>query len=433
MIARRKYANSTAALSARVRGRSTGLFLAGAAVLIVVAGLFGYTRFAGPALPAVPAIRTDLVQTVVATGRVITPARLELGTVLVGTIDQVLAREGNMVPAGGVLATLKDAEARAALVQARGTLAEAEARLGQIGKLSQPVSDQALKQAEANFGFARDELERTKRLAERGFFSVAKVEDVERNLAVARAARESALAQAVTNRPQGSEYALVLARRAQARAALDAAQARLDNTVIKSPVAGTVLKRVVEPGDVVTAGKILFEVAADGPTQLVLQVDEKNLGLLRIGQEAKALADAYPDQRFPARIFYISPGIDPQRGSVEVKLLVREPPPFIRPDMTVSVEIATGSAENVIVVPSDMIRDAGSNAPWVMVVRDWKAVRQTVKLGLRGVGRTELREGIEPGEPLVPPAIVIAEGARVRTTIPIPANKPALKPQEIFR
>jgi HlyD family secretion protein len=400
-------------------------------LVAVIAGYFAYPRFVGRSVSTVEAKRMDLIQTVVATGRVITPARIELGTVVVGTISKVSAREGDVVKAGAVLATLRDDELRAAVAQAQAALSEAEARLAQLGNLAVPVADQSLKQADANFIWARDELERTRRLAEKGFFSLAKVEEAERNVAVARAARDSATAQAATNRPQGSDYALAVARREQTKAAVAAAQARLDYATIKTPVAGTVLKRVVEPGDVVQAGKTLFELAATGSTQLVLQVDEKNLASLRLGQDALVVADAYPGERFGARVFYIAPGIDAQRGSVEVKLVVPDVPKFLRPDMTVSVEITAGRADHAIVIPTELIRESTSAAPWALVVHDGHAVRRPLKLGLRGTGRTQILDGLAEGERVIPPTVPVVEGTLVRAMPAISA--PALKAQEIIR
>lgn len=404
-------------------------------LLLVIAAVvyLGVQRALGPKVEVSVAKREDLVQTVVATGRVITPARIELGAVAVGTVAKVNAREGERVAAGTVLANLKDDEQRAAVTQARATLAEAEARIGQLGKLAVPVADQALRQAEANFVWTRDELERTRRLAEKGFFSPAKVEEAERNLALARAARESAISQAQTNRPQGADFALAVARRDQARAALEAAQARLDNAAIKTPLAGVILRRDVDPGDVVPAGKTLFEVAGDGETQVVLQVDEKNLGLLRVDQPARGLADAFPGQSFPARIFYIAPGVDAQRGSVEVKLVIPEPPVFLRPDMTVSIEIEAGRVQGVVTVPSDLIRDSTSSAPWLMVVRDGRTQRQPVKLGLRGAGRTQISGGVQADELILPPGATLLPDARVRPILTGAQQKTALKAQEIFR
>lgn len=388
----------------------------------------------GPKVAAVAAARGDLVQTVVSTGRVITPSRVEIGSVLLGTVAAVEVREGAQVAPGQVMARLKDDEQRAAVQQARAALGEAEMRLAQLASLSGPAAEQALRQAEANLELAEGEFKRTRLLFEQGYFSRARLEQAERDLAVARAAREHARLQVAAAAPKGSDYALALARRDQARAALALAQARLENTVIRAPAAGTVLKRAVEPGDIVQQGKQLFELSAAGETQVVLNVDEKNIGLLAIGQQAAVAADAFPGQPFDAEVFYVAPGVDAQRGTVEVKLRVAKPPPFLRPDMTVSAEIVGARRSSVVTLDSDAIRDAAGPAPWVLVVRDGRAVRQPVELGIRGTGRTEIVAGLAAGEPVVAPlAGAIAEGARVRADTAPVERRPRAKGPDILR
>lgn len=405
-------------------------------ILLVVAGaaFFGARALLGTKVRAVEVARGDLVQTVVSTGRVITPARVEIGSVVLGTVRTVETKEGTVVKAGQVMARLKDEEQRAAVEQARGALAEAEARLTQLARLSAPTSEQSLKQADANLEYADEEYKRVKSLFEKGFFSQAKLDEAERNLGVAKAARENALLQATSNSPKGSDYALAIARRDQARAALEVAQARLDNTVIKAPAPGTVLKRLMEPGDVVQQGKKLFELSVTGETQVVLNVDEKNIGLLALGQKARAAADAYPGRSFGAEIFYIAPGVDAQRGTVEVKLRVPEPPDFARPDMTVSAEILAANRTNTLMLDSDAIRDAAGSAPWVLVVRDGRAVRQPVKLGIRGAGHTEILAGLAAGEAVVPPSeATVRDGQRARADTTQAAKKPAVRGPDIFK
>jgi len=385
-----------------------------AAILLAAALAAGWRMSAGARVAAVAAQRGEVVQTVVSTGRVITPARVEIGTMVLGTVKSRDVDEGATVKAGQVLARLRDDEQRAAVEQARGTLAEAEARLGQLGKLTGPSSEQSLREKEANLELAREELDRTKRLFERGFFSQAKLDEAERNLAVARAARESAVLQAASNSPKGSDFALALARREQARAALEAAQAKLEYTVIRAPAAGTVLKKYVETGDTVPQGKKLFDLSVAGETQVVLNVDEKNIGLLAIGRKAQVVADAFPGRTFEAEIFYIAPGVDAQRGSIEVKLRVPQPPDFLKPDMTVSAEILAGRKADALTVPADAVRDASAPAPWVLAVRDGVAVKQPVKLGLRGSDRIEIASGLQPGERVIPLGTNVAPGQRVR-------------------
>ncbi len=404
------------------------LLVATVAAVVAVRGLVGSK------VRAVETARGDLVQTVVSTGRVITPARVEIGSIVLGTVRTVETKEGTVVKAGQIMARLRDEEQRAAVAQARATLAEAEARLTQLARLSAPSSEQALKQAEANLELADEEYKRTRNLFEKGYYSQAKLDQTERDLAVARAARENALLQATSNSPKGSDYALALARRDQARAALEVAQARLDNTVIKAPAPGTVLKRLAEPGDVVQQGKKLFELSVTGETQVVLNVDEKNIGLLALGQKAQVVADAYPARSFGAEIFYIAPGVDAQRGTVEVKLRVPEPPAFARPDMTVSAEILAARRDGTLTLDSDAIRDAAGPAPWALVVRDARAVRQPLKLGIRGAGRTEVLAGLAAGEAVIPPSeAAVREGARVRADVAPAAKKPGTRPPDLFR
>jgi HlyD family secretion protein len=345
---------------------------------------------------------------------VITPERIELGSELVGSVARVEVEEGARVRVGQVLAQLDASELRAAADQAGSSLREAEARLEQLSQVSRPVADQALIQAEANLALANSEYERVRKLADAGFYNQSRLDEARRAQDGARAAREAALAQARGNRPDGVESRLAEARREQARASLALARAKLDNTVIRAPAAGIVVRKLVESGDIVTQGKKLFELAADGETQVVLQIDEKNLGRLALGQAADVVADAYPGKPFRAEIFYIASAIDAQKGSVEVKLRVPAPPAFIKPDMTVSAEIRVGEKPGALTLPSDAVRDAAGAQPWVLVVDNGRALRRPVKLGLRGTGRVEVLEGLRAGEAVIPASADVAEGKKVR-------------------
>jgi HlyD family secretion protein len=403
-------------------------FLKPATLLIAAAALaavfLAVRWWLGPHVAVVEVTRGGIVQTVVSTGRVITPARVEIGAVITGTATKVLVKEGDKVKKGQVLANLQDEELRAALDQARAALREADARIGQLAQVGLPVAEQTLAQAATNLELAEREFARIKQLYDSGFYGKARLDEAERNLENARAARVAARAQAESNRPQGSDYALAIARQSQARAAVEVAEAKLANTVITAPADGTVLRKFVEPGDVLQPGKKLFEMSVAGETQLVLQVDEKNLSFLRPAQPALAVADAYPGKTFSAEIFYIAPSVDAQRGSVEVKLRVSDPPEFLKPDMTVSAEIEAARKSDAVIVASDAVRDAAGPAPWIMLVNDGRAVKRPVKLGIRGTGITELLEGARPGVFVIPPSATgVTEGKRVRTVAPERAAK----------
>lgn len=403
------------------------LLLAGAVALVA------WRNARGPQVHVDTVTRADVTQTVVSTGRLITPARVELGSVITGTVRELLVREGEAVKRGQALARLEDEELRAALAQARASAREADARLAQIGTLAGPVAENALARAEQNLRLAREEYERIERLHRQGFFSTSKLDEANRNLKVAEADLASALAQASANRPKGSEYALARARREQAQSAAALAKARFDYAEIRASADGTLLRKFIEPGDAVQPGKKLFELTVAGETQVTLLVDEKNIGLVSIGQRARVAADAYPDRPVDGEVFYIAAGIDAARGTVEVKLRIAKPEPFLKPDMTVSAELLAGQKKGALALPAGSVRDAGGTAPWVLVVREGRAARVPVKLGLRGEGVVEIASGLAEGDLVIPPRAPVQAGDRLRADPAPPPERPKAGALDIVR
>jgi len=201
---------------------------------------------------------------------------------------------------------------------------------------------------------------------------------------------------------------------ARAQAALDAAVARLDLTRVVAPTDGVVLTRAVEPGDAVQPGRALLDLALDGPTELVVFPSEENLGQLHLGAPATASTDAYPDSVFQARVSLVAPSVDPSQGTVEVRLAVDHPPEYLRPEMTVSVNIEAGRQQNASVLPEEAVRGLGTDSPWVAVVRDGRLARQPVAVGLRTDRYVEILSGVTLGELVVPTRDSPALGDKVR-------------------
>ena len=358
--------------------------------------------------------RGDLVQAVVASGRVTTPQRVSVGAVVTEVVARIPVEEGQTVRKGDVLIELDDRDERAAVAQAEAAVAQSEAKLRQLREAGLPASKQALVQAEANQRLARQQFERNRNLRAQGYISQSALDDATRNLDVANSQLDAARVQVATNSAGGADFDMAQTALQQARAGLAVAKARLAQDVIVAPTDGVLIGRNVEPGDVVQPGKELMVLAPSGETQIVVQVDEKNLSQLKLGQKALASADAYPHERFNAELFYINPGIDALRGSVEVKLRVTDPPSYLRQDMTVSVDIEVARRAATLVAPADTVFDAASAHPWVLVVEDHRAARKSVVLGLKGEGQVEILDGVVSGERLIRTASNASPGQRVR-------------------
>jgi HlyD family secretion protein len=387
------------------------------AALVLVSLLTGAVLLQqrGTPVQVVPVLRSHLLQSVVATGRLNAPARIELAAEVTATVLSVQAREGDHVQAGQLLVRLSDAEARAALQQAKAALGEARNRATQQAKVTAPVSVQTVVQADAAWRNAENEYRRSEALVAQGFFSQQKLDEARRVLDSAASALRSARLQAEANQPRGIESGLAADRVAQALAAVQMAEARLARLAITSPVDGVVLVRNVEPGTMAQPGRVLLALAA-GSTRIDVGIDEKHLHMLVLGMPAKAAADAYPAQPFDAQLSYIGPAVDLQRGTVEVRLAVPQPPAFLKPDMTVSVELMGETHPRALVLPAAAVRDADSAAPWVLALQTHRAVRVPVKLGLRGIGTVEIVSGLNEGDLAIPQTEKALPGDSVRQT-----------------
>jgi len=387
-------------------------------VLVGVGALALLRLLLGPEVIVEQVKRGNLIKTVVASGHFETPFRVEIGSQMTGVVTEVLVDEGQTVKAGQELIHLDAREINAAVVQAKGALAQAEARLRQLNELTLPAAQETLAQAKASLLDSQNTYDRTSSLFKSGFSPNSALDEAQKNLDVAKAQVRSAELQVFTASPGGSDYVVAQTQVNQALANLDAAQSRLAYTTISAPRDGVLINRSVEKGSVVQPGKPLLVLAPNGISQLVIGVDERNLGLIALGEPAIASADAFPDQKFAGTVSYINPSVDITRASVEVKLDVAEPPIYLRQDMTVSVDIEVGRRDEVMVIGTRYIHDLQSDTPWVLAAINGRAVKRNVTIGLRGLNDAEIIDGLSIGDKIIPSLSGVLSGQRIRAVLP---------------
>ena len=367
---------------------------------IGIAGFFTLKKLRGPVVEVVRVQAGPFEHSIVVSGRMQAPNRIEIGSVITGRVEKVLVEEGAIVKAGQPLILLEMSELKAALDQARAADASAQARIQTVRELSLPQSNDAVVQAEAQVQFAENEYRRNRDLRDKGFISEARLQDLERLRAVAKSQLESARTQARAQETRGVAGREAVLREQEARAARELAESKLAQTTIRASLPGTVLARAVEPGDIVSPGKRLLTINSSSETRLTAQIDEKNLPYLKVGQPALASSEAFPDKNFKAVLYYISPGVDTTRGSVEARFRVPEPPDYLRADMTVSIDISVGRKDRAFTVPSEAVRKSG-NSQTVQVVRDSIAHSLKVNIGIRTGSRVEITSGIAESDTVV--------------------------------
>jgi HlyD family secretion protein len=228
-----------------------------------------------------------------------------------------------------------------------------------------------------------------------------------------------------------ARLAAAVARKRSAEAGLRLAQASNENTIIRAPFTGTVLRKDAEVGEVVapsvggglTRGAVVT--MADLSTlEVEVDVNEAYIARIASGRPARITLDAYPDTTFRGSVRQVVPTADRQRATVQVKVSILDTDPRILPEMGAKVDFlepeqprAAGAAPARVSVrvPAAAVKtDGGASHVWL--VRDGKLSKRAVTTGPVSAGFLEVRSGLNGGEQLLVGGVdVPTEGMKVKT------------------
>jgi len=382
------------------------LFLLVAVVLALLA--FGYIYlFSGTKTISAAPVRTDNGATTAgesvlsASGYVVAHHKIAVGAKVSGRVAWIGVEKGDNVQAGQLLVRLEDTEFRAQVNQAKANLAAAQARLDQLKSGSRPqekLKDKAtVIQAEANLKNAEAAYQRADTLYRSGVVSKAELDNALAQRDSARALVEAARqSSAMTDiGPRTEEIRAAEAQVQQMKAALDYAQTQLTATEIKAPVAGTVLERIVERGEMVTpsafggsgARTSVVDLADLTDLQIELDISQADFSRLKIGQKAEIIPDAFPNLRYAGYIAEIAPEANRAKATVQIKVKVDNPNEQLRPEMNARVNFLSDRPANtgaqvitrVLVPKPAVIKKDGST--FVFVVKGNKVEQRTIRTG----------------------------------------------------
>ena len=204
---------------------------------------------------------------------------------------------------------------------------------------------------------------------------------------------------------------------AQARAALEQAENLLSKTRITSPIDGVVIQVDVKVGETVVAGttnipgSAMMVIADPSVTLTEVQVDEADIGQVRQGQTAEVYTAAYPDRPLAGTVQSVASVARKMAGEAGLSFLVKillhdQNSIIIRPGMSVRADIYTRSRENTLAIPVQAVlydEDTGGEdeQTYVFVMRDGKAVRRNVSVGIASDSDQEIIDGLEAGERVI--------------------------------
>ena len=337
-----------------------GLALAGGVALLRFGPLAGNQRDLTPYVTT--AERGVLSGLITASGELLAVQNVNVSPRKQGLLEELLVDEGDAVQKGQLLAVMDpgDLEDR---VQERQAL---------------------LRQAEANHRQRRDEFERRGQLYEAGVISADDFNEVQSQMMATQAG--------------------VVA----ARERLEQLGEEQNQQKIRAPFAGTITARYAEPGAFVTPTTTASATAGATSSSIVelssglevaARVPESDIGRIVVGQPASIRVDAFPDERFDARVSEIAPRAVKQDNvtSFEVKLELIDPPKKLLIGMTADINFQTGRSKPRTLVPTVAIVTEDGQPGVLLVDPQQKPVFQSVELGNSSGDQTAILKGLDAG------------------------------------
>jgi len=293
---------------------------------------------------AIPAVEKPVTEVVPLVGSIAANESVEVKCEADGVVAEIRFEEGQRVAKGALLVALDETKFQA-------TLAEAEANQ---------------KLAEANF-------KRARQLAEGKLISQAEFEQASATFTM-------------------NEATVELRRR------------NLRDARILAPFAGTVGARLVSPGQVISRQSTLTSLVDLETVKVEMNIPERNLGQVAVGQKIRFRVDAYPKESFEGDVYFVSPQLDRATRTALVKARVPNPDGRLRAGMFAKLDLAIRLRDDALVVPEPALLSNGDAFSVFVVTPQTNAVLRPVKVGLRLAGKAEVLSGLTNGE------VVVVEG-----------------------
>ena len=360
-----------------------------AGIFILVAVVAGYFYFRGngnePKYRTEKVTKGDIVMAVTSTGTVNPVTTVLVGTQVSGTIKEIHVDFNAPVRKGQLIARIDPALFEAQMNQARANVLSSRANL---------------EKAEAMLVDAKRTMDRNKDLFLKNLIARSELDTAETNHETAKASVSAAKAQV-----------------AQTEAALSVAETNLYYTKIVSPVDGIVVSRNVDVGQTVAASfqtPTLFSIAQDlTKMQIDANVDESDIGNIKVGQDVEFIVDAYPDITFKGRVWQVrnAPVTVQNVVTYDVVIKVDNPELKLKPGMTANVSIIVAIKKDVLRIPNAALRFKPSDkatqvpekkGPGVWMSEKVQLRRVPVSIGISDGSNTEIVTGeIKEGQDLI--------------------------------
>lgn len=200
-----------------------------------------------------------------------------------------------------------------------------------------------------------------------------------------------------------SEIALADAREDLAKAELSLRQAELDleHTIVRSPIDGIILERLVNPGETTHRDQVVMKLGSLNTVYMTSQITEERMHAVQLGMNAEVTFPAFPGETFPGKVIKIDPNIDPVTRTFTAYVEVKNPDLRLKPGLSGFVRIRR-TLKDVIAVPSVAIMNPSGEQATVFIVNDQgRAELRKIRPGAVVNAMTEVISGLKDGDKVV--------------------------------
>lgn len=323
-----------------------------------------------------------------------------------GKISEMHIDLGSYIKKGDKLFSIDDREFTWKVEQAEAVLASTEIALGSAGKPS-GTNDQhpGVRDAYAALEKAKIDFERTEKLLQDGIIPRQEYDRTKTIYDQTKARWETSLAEVEAYRTN----------RTQARASLQLAQKQLQDTVINSPISGSIKERLVSTGEYVKKGQQVARIIQINPLRLRINVPEQYIQQLKLGEAINFKVDSLVDKEFKATINRFSPALDKNSRSLMIEASVANPSLELKPGMFARTKLISNETKTALMVPEKAIlTTVGLKKIYVLI--DSKAQAREVSLGQKDGDLVEVLVGLRSGETIITNNLdKLADGSPVTT------------------
>ena len=178
---------------------------------------------------------------------------------------------------------------------------------------------------------------------------------------------------------------------------------------VPSPVAGTVIEKMVVEGMRYQPGEMLFRIVDTSVMWVMAEVYEQDLAFAKVGDMARVTVNAWPNRPFPGRVTFIYPGVNKESRTARLRIEVANPDGLLRADMAATVEIEAPIPGQWVAVPESAVIDSGKRQIVLVERGEGRFEPRAVKLGARVPGHVQVLEGLKPGERVVTSATFLID------------------------